>query len=230
MGGWLSLATRILPKVWRAGSKATSTLWKGGSTVLGAGGKALTVAAKNPKATAAMGVATFAGWRMLEHPEESVGTAVGKTVRGAVDQSGDFAHDAVNGFTGENTVEDVTETAGNVVDGLKETVSETKSVLGSLGDTLQGLGSSLANLLGGGLNMFCNFFSNLASGKVSALSIGGLIAAGYLMFGRSGLLGKIGGALLAMMMINGNSRKQASAVAQENTRQQSQEQQHGMHR
>ena len=31
--GWLSLATRILPKVWRAGSKATSTLWHGGSTV-----------------------------------------------------------------------------------------------------------------------------------------------------------------------------------------------------
>ena len=198
--GWLSLATRILPKVWRAGSKATSTLWHGGSTVLGAGGKALTVAAKNPKATAATGVATFAGWRMLDHPEESLGTAVGKTVRGAVDQSGDFAHDAVNGFTGENTVEQVKDTASNVVDGLQETVSETKSVLGSLGNTLQGIGSSLGNLLGGGLNMFSNFFSNLTNGKISGLGIGGLIAAGYLMFGRSGLLGKIGGALLAMMM------------------------------
>ncbi len=113
--GWLSLATRILPKVWRAGSKATSTLWHGGSTVLGAGGKVLTVAAKNPKTTAATGVATFAGWRMLDHPEESLGTAVGKTVRGAVDQSGDFAHDAVNGFTGENTVEQVKDTASNVL-------------------------------------------------------------------------------------------------------------------
>ena len=217
--GWLSLATRILPKVWRAGSKATSTLWHGGST-----------AARNPKATAATGVATFAGWRMLDHPEESLGTAVGKTVRGAVDQSGDFAHDAVNGFTGENTVEQVKDTASNVVDGLQETVSETKSVLGSLGNTLQGIGSSLGNLLGGGLNMFSNFFSNLTNGKISGLGIGGLIAAGYLMFGRSGLLGKIGGALLAMMMISGNSRQQAPAVAQENTQQQSQEQQHGMRR
>lgn len=228
--GWLSLATRILPRVWRAGSKATSTLWHGGSTVLGAGGKALTIAAKNPKATAAIGVATFAGWRMLDHPEESLGTAVGKTVRGAVDQSGDFAHDAVNGFTGENTVEQVKDTACNVVDGLQETVSETKSVLGSLGNTLQGIGSSLGNLLGGGLNMFSNFFSNLTNGKISGLGIGGLIAAGYLMFGRSGLLGKIGGALLAMMMISGNSRQQAPVVAQENTQQQSQEQQHGMRR
>ena len=122
--GWLSLATRILSKVWRAGSKATSTLWHGGSTVLGAGGKALTVAAKNPKTTAATGVATFAGWRMLDHPEESLGTTVGKTVRGAVDQSGDFAHDAVNSFTGENTVEQAKDTANNVVDGLQEMVSE----------------------------------------------------------------------------------------------------------
>ena len=64
----------------------------------------------------------------------------------------------------------------------------------------------------------------------TGLGIGGLIAAGYLMFGRSGLLGKIGGALLAMMMISGNSRQQALAVAQENTQQQSQEQQHGMRR
>jgi hypothetical protein len=78
--------------------------------------------------------------------------------------------------------------------------------------------------------MFSNFFSNLTNGKISGLGIGGLIAAGYLMFGRSGLLGKIGGALLAMMMISGNSRQQAPAVAQENTQQQSQEQQHGMRR
>ena len=228
--GWLSLATRILPKVWRAGSKATSTVWKGGSAVLGTGGKALTLAARNPKATAATGVATFAGWRMLEHPEESLGTAVGKTVRGAVDESGDFAHDAVNGFTGENTVEQVKDTASNVIDGLKDTVTESKNILGSLGDTLQGIGSSLGNLLGGGLNMFANFFNNLTSGKISGLGIGGLIAAGYLMFGRSGLLGKIGGALLAMMMISSNSRQQAPTVAQENVQHQSQEQQHGMHR
>jgi hypothetical protein len=80
------------------------------------------------------------------------------------------------------------------------------------------------------MNMFANFFSNLSNGKISGLGIGGLIAAGYLMFGRSGLLGKIGGALLAMMMISGNSRQQTPVVAHENTQQQSQEQQHGMRR
>ena len=228
--GWLSLATRILPKVWRAGSKATSTVWRGGSTVLGTGGKLLTAAAKNPKTTAVTGVAAFAGWRQLEHPDESIGTSVGKTVRGGVDNSGDFLHDAVNGYTGENTVEQVKDTTSNVIDGLKETVTESKNILGSLGDTLQGIGSSLGNLLGSGLNMFGNFFNNLSSGKVSGLGIGGLIAAGYLMFGRSGLLGKIGGALLAMMMISSNSRQQTETVAQATNQQQSREQHHGMRR
>ena len=228
--GWLSLATKIVPKVWRAGSKATSTIWRGGSTVLGTGGKVLSAAARNPKTTAVTGVASFAGWRMLDHPEESLGTAVGKTVRGGVDGTGDFLHDAVNGFTGEQTVEQVKDTASNVVSDLKETVAESKNVLGSLGDTLQGIGSTLGSLLGSGVSMITNLFSNLSNGRISGLGIGGLIAASYMMFGRTGLPGKIGGALLAMMLLGGNSHQQTQAAAQENNQQQSQEQQHGLHR
>ena len=229
--GWLSLATRILPKVWRAGGKATSAVWRGGSAVLGAGGKTLTAAARNPKTTAVAGVAAFAGWHKLDNPDESMGTAIGKTVRSGVDGSGDFLHDAVNGFTGENTVENVKNTTTGVLNDLKDTVSESKGILGTLGDTLKGISTFLGNMFGGnGMNMFANFFNNISSGKVSGLSIGGLIAAGYLIFGRSGLLGKIGGALLAMMMIGGNSRQQAPSVSQENVQQQSQEQQQGRHR
>lgn len=229
--GWLSLATKIVPKLWRAGSKATSTVWRGGSTALGTGGKVLSVAAKNPKTTAVAGVAAFAGWHKLDNPDESIGTAVGKTLREGVDSSGDFLHDAVNGFTGDNTVEQVKDTTSSVINGLKDTVSESKSILGALGDTLKGVSSFLGNLFGGnGSNMFSNFFGNLSSGNVSGLSIGGLIAAGYMLFGRTGLLGKIGGALLTMMLIGGNSRQQTQPVTQEQTQQQTQEQQHGLHR
>jgi hypothetical protein len=167
---------------------------------------------------------------MLDHPEESLGTAVGKTVRDGVDGTGDFLHDAVNGFTGEQTVEQVKDTASNVVSDLKETVAESKNVLGSLGDTLQGIGSTLGSLLGSGVSMITNLFSNLSNGRISGLGIGGLIAASYMMFGRTGLLGKIGGALLAMMLLGGNSHQQTQAAAQENNQQQSQEQQHGLHR
>lgn len=145
-----------------------------------------------------------------------MGTAVGKTLREGVDGSGDFTHDMVNGFTGKNTVEEVKDTTKSVLDGLKDTASETKGILGTLADTLQGISKFLGNMFGGdGMGMFSNFFSNLGNGKVSGLGIGALIASAYMIFGRTGLLGKIGGALMAMMMIGNNSSKQAQ-VKEEN--------------
>ena len=53
--------------------------------------------------------------------------------------------------------------------------------------------------------MFGNFFRNLGSGNVSGLSIAGLIAAAFLIFGRFGWLGKIAGAFLGMMLIGNNA-------------------------
>ncbi len=54
--------------------------------------------------------------------------------------------------------------------------------------------------------MIGNFFSNLGKGNVSGLSIAGLVVSAMLVFGRFGWLGKIAGAVLAMMMIGNNSR------------------------
>lgn len=65
---------------------------------------------KNPKTTMVTGVATFAGWRKLSNSDESLGTAVGKTLRSGTDKGGNFAHDVVNGYTGDNTVEQVKDT------------------------------------------------------------------------------------------------------------------------
>lgn len=217
--GWLSLATRVIPKLWRSGVKVTSTLWKGGSSVVGA-------VAKNPKTTAVASVATFAGWQKLSHPDESLGTAVGKTLRGGTDGTGDFAHDVVNGYTGDNTVEKVKDTTNNVITGIKETATEAKGLLGSLGDTLKGISSFLGDMFGGnGANMFSNFFHNLGSGKISGLGIGALIASAYMIFGRTGLLGKIGGALMAMMMIGSNSHQQTQTMAQNEKREEIQAEQ-----
>lgn len=39
--GWLSLATKVIPTLWRGGVKATSKLWQGGSTVVCAAAKIL---------------------------------------------------------------------------------------------------------------------------------------------------------------------------------------------
>ena len=59
---------------------------------------------------------------------------------------------------------------------------------------------------GGGLfNMLSGFLRNLGGGNVSGLNIAGLIAAAYLVFGRSGWLGKIAGLFLGMMLIGNNA-------------------------
>ena len=233
--GWFSLATRLVPQLFRGAAKATSTLWKGGSTVIGSTAKVASAAAKNPKTALALGIGSYAGWSKLNNPDESYGTAVGKTARAAVGEAGSFGHDAVNGFTGEKTVENVTDSATNVISDVKETASEAKSIVGTLGDTLKGISNFFGNLFGGnGTNMFTNFFNNIGQGNISGLGIGALIAAGYLIFGRTGLLGKIGGMLMAMMMIGNNSQSQTQNLAQAQTQQkeneQVQEQQRGMHR
>ena len=233
--GWLSLLTKAVPKLWRSGLKATSTLWQGGKaatvTVANATAKVASAAARNPKTAVVGGVAAFAGWQKLTHSDESYGTAVGKTLRKGVDGTGDFSHDVVNGFTGKNTVEDVKDTATNVLTDVKDTAVEAKGVLGTLGETLRGISHFLGNLFGGnGTNMFGNFLDNLVHGKVSGLGIGALIAASYLIFGRTGLLGKIGGALMAMMMVGNNAQKQVQSVAQTEDNELAREQPTGLHR
>ena len=55
------------------------------------------------------------------------------------------------------------------------------------------------------INMLSGFLRNLGGGNVSGLNIAGLIAAAYLVFGRSGWLGKIAGLFLGMMLIGNNA-------------------------
>ena len=70
-----------------------------------------------------------------------------------------------------------------------------------------GIGQFFSNLTSGnGANMFGNLFSNIFSGKVSMMSMLGLVASALLIFGRFGWLGKIAGALLGMLLIGNNSR------------------------
>ena len=233
--GWLSLLTKAVPKLWRSGLKATSTLWQGGKaatvTVANATAKVASAAARNPKTAVVGGVAAFAGWQKLTNSDESYGTAVGKTLRKGVDGTGDSSHDVGNGFTGKSTVGDVKDTATNVLTDVTDTAVEAKGVLGTLGETLRGISHFLGNLFGGnGTNMFGNFLDNLVHGKVSGLGIGALIAASYLIFGRTGLLGKIGGALMAMMMVGNNAHKQVQSVAQAEENELAREQQTGLRR
>ena len=84
------------------------------------------------------------------------------------------------------------------------------NTLAETADGVRELLNGVSNFLrqasgGGGLDMFGNFFRNLGSGNVSGLSIAGLVAAAFLIFGRFGWLGKIAGAFLGMMLIGNNA-------------------------
>ena len=137
---------------------------------------------------------------------------------------------------GKDNVDAVVETTGNAVDSVQEAVRDVKESVSGLNGTVQqanstfgGISEFLKNVCGGnGADMFGNFFSNIGKGNVSGLSIVGLLAAGLMIFGRFGWLGKIGGALLAMMLI-GNNSQVAQVQAQEN-QQADNRQQGGRHR
>ena len=106
-----------------------------------------------------------------------------------------------------------TDTLADTADGVRELTSKAGEAVGSVSGTVAGIDSKLggvSNFLrqvsnGGVSDMFGNFFRNLGQGNVSGLSIAGLVAAAFLIFGRFGWLGKIAGAFLGMMLIGNNA-------------------------
>jgi len=106
-----------------------------------------------------------------------------------------------------------TNTLAETADGVRELTGKAGEAIGSVSGAVTGIDNKLngvSNFLrqasgGGVMDMFGNFFRNLGSGNVSGLSIAGLIAAAFLIFGRFGWLGKIAGAFLGMMLIGNNA-------------------------
>lgn len=112
-------------------------------------------------------------------------------------------------IVGESVTDAIAGTADNVremKDKAGEAVSAVSGAVAGIDNKLDGVSNFLRGASGGGLSdMFGNFFRNLGSGNVSGLSIAGLIAAAFLIFGRFGWLGKIAGAFLGMMLIGNNA-------------------------
>ena len=109
--------------------------------------------------------------------------------------------------------ESVTDTIAGTADSVRELTGKAGEAVSSVNGAVTGIDNKLngvSNFLrqasgGGSLDMFGNFFRNLGSGNVSGLSIAGLVAAAFLIFGRFGWLGKIAGAFLGMMLIGNNA-------------------------
>ena len=148
--------------------------------------------------TAAVGAATgYVAWEKLT-TDKSVARIVGDAVVGS--DTIDSVGEKVEGVG--NAVSNFGETASNAMNGVSEAVNGANSNLNGISNFL----GSMTN--GNGGNMFSNFFSNLFSGNVSGMSMLGLVASAFLIFGRFGWMGKIAGALLGMMMIGNNATLQ----------------------
>lgn len=110
---------------------------------------------------------------------------------------------------GESTTDSVVKTADDVRE-LKDKAGEAVDAVNGAMSNVDSKWSGMTNFFrglfsGNALDMFGNFFGNLGKGNVSGLSIAGLIASAYLVFGRFGWLGKIASTMLGLMLIGNNS-------------------------
>lgn len=166
--------------------------------------------------------------RIITYPVTHAGTAVqavGKTTKTAVVGGGlgymawesvvndkPVVRTASDILVGKETTEKVSDVVTGTVDGVGKVVTDAGNLVEDAGNMLSetnnstsGVGKFFQGLFrGNGLGMIGDFFQNIGKGKISGLSLAGLIGAAILSFGRFGWLGKIAGAFLGMMIIGNN--------------------------
>lgn len=139
----------------------------------------------------------------------TLGTAVGYVGWEKLTTDKSIVRIVSDAVVGESTTDAITETARDVRE-LKEKAGEAVETVSNAMNDVNSKWSGMSNFFrglfsGNGLNMFGNFFRNLGSGNVSGLSIAGLVAAAFLVFGRFGWLGKIAGFMLGLTLIGNNA-------------------------
>lgn len=163
------------------------------SSLLKTGGKAISYGGKATVATGkSVGNAVLHPSQTLRGAGSALKTA---TVGGAVGYVGweklttdksvvRIVSDAVIGEEATNAISGTAKSAGDKVsqltDKAEQTMANVNQATSNLSSTLNGASNFLGNVSNGnGGNMLGNFFSNLANGKVSGMSIAGLIAGAF---------------------------------------------------
>lgn len=142
------------------------------------------------KSAAVGGAAGYVAWEKLT-TNKSVARIVGDAVIGKE------ATDTIAG-TAEG-VRELKAKAGEAVDAVNGMEENTNSLTAGIGNFFRSMNG------GNGGDMFSNFFNNIGKGNVSGMSLMGLVAAAFMIFGRFGWMSKIAGALLGMMIIGNNA-------------------------
>lgn len=133
--------------------------------------------------------AGYVGWEKLT-TDKSLTRIVGDAVIGK--EACDTVSDTVS------TVTQLPGKAMDTIDGLTQSVDGATSQMSGIGNFVHNMTSG--NFLDG----IGNFFSNIGNGRVSGMSLLGLVASAFLLFGRFGWFGKIAGAILGMMILGNN--------------------------
>jgi hypothetical protein len=199
MGFWSSLLKIGMKTARGTGHAIGATARTAGSAALHPQ-RTLVGAGQAVKTAAVGGAVGYVGWEKLT-TDKSVARIVSDAVIGKE------ATDTIAGTADD--VRELKDKAGEAVDAVN-TASE------NVGGLTSGIGNFFRSMTGGtGGDMFTNFFSNIGKGNVSGLSIMGLVAAAFMVFGRFGWMSKIAGALLGMMIIGNNAQiaKNNTAVA-----------------
>ena len=193
----------------KAGGKAVKWAGRGAGKVLGTGGRAilhpqqtLKGAGEALKTAAIGGGLGYVGWKKLTTDKSVVG----------------IVSDAI---IGENTTQKVSNTVHGAVDGirdLKESVGNMTDKVSGAAENVDGKINGISSFLsdvssGNGGQMLGGFLGNLAHGNVSGMGVMGLVLSAFLVFGRFGWMAKLAGAVLAMMTIGNNSRREVSPAA-----------------
>ena len=146
------------------------------------------------------GAAGYVGWEKLT-TDKSLTRIVGDAVIGK--ETCDTVSNTVS------NVAKLPEKAIDTMDNLTQTVD-------GASNQMSGIGNFVHNMAGGNfLDGIGNFFSNIGNGKVSGMSLLGLVASAFMLFGRFGWFGKIAGALLGMMILGNNMKASESNSEQQ---------------
>ena len=178
-------------------------------SVLSVGASGTKLAVKHPVISGVAGLGAWAtfGGDSDKTISENMGNKAADVITGTKDVAKDFGKGFVGGMSKDNDVKDAAKAVGDAGKAAKETVegaaNRVGSAVSSFGDMVGGFVSTMSNVFGGVGNML----SGLMSGKTSGLGIAGLVASAFLIFGRTGILGKAGGLLLGMMMLSGMNRQ-----------------------
>lgn len=229
-------AEKAASKVVNSAAKGSGTGWSNFGNVIWKGGEKSLGVAKNiamhPWQAIKTGAVLTSGWNLVFHNKP------------IFDSVRDYGGWLVGAFAGNdrkatylNTLNDVENRITHVGDKIRSTTNDIADATHESIQTLKGVGNNVVDSAvdtastvsnGNSINMFGGFLNNVSKGNVSGLGVAGLLLSAYMMFGRTGILGKIGGLLLGLLMVGANSAptlNQAPAVQES----QSQDVGRGMH-